>query len=556
MKKKLLKTLNILSGISCLFIIVILTLEFGFKFTPHNPNLFINIHNYLIYYLVFDIFIRLIFSQLKYFLTHPTDLLILIPIINFFFPLSLSNFYFTQITLLIIMLGRLLHIQSLFKHLKFKPPQMLILGFLFAIFIGSILLSLPIATTAKAISYSDAIFTATSAICVTGLVINDIGTTFTTFGLVVIMILIQIGGLGIMALSVFLAKLLNRKMSTKETSEFQESYATVNISDSFQVLKSIFLYTFLFEIIGACLLFLFWHKDFTSTKTAIFSSIFHSISAFCNAGFSLFSDSFVRYATFIPVILVVTSLIIIGGIGFPVMADLGRHLRNKRNYHLPLKLQTKIVLTTTLLLIVLGAIIIFASEYHNSLANYSLANKSLVAYFQSVTTRTAGFNTIDLNYFRSSTLFLLIILMYIGASPGSTGGGIKTSTFSLILLRTWNTLRSKDKANFAKRTISNENTLKALSIIFLSAITISVVFFIILTFENHSFLANLFETVSAFGTVGLSLGITKDLSNVGRIAIMILMFIGRLGPLTIAFALSRQKPKTNYSYPEENVLIA
>jgi trk system potassium uptake protein len=554
-KEKFLNLLNIFSGIVCLITGIVLTLEFGFHLTPQNETFFGILHNFVFTYFIIDILFRLILRGPYYFITHLTDLAIFIGLTNQIMKIHITQLYLTQLAMLIIMLGRLIHIHSFFKRLKFKPAQMLLIGFLFSIFIGSILLSLPIATHNTSIPYADAIFTATSAICVTGLVVNDISSTFTIFGQSVIMILIQIGGLGIMVLSVLLARVLNRKMSHRETQEFQESYSTTNISESFHILMSIFKFTFLFEAIGAICLFIFWQKDFENIFQAIFASVFHAISAFCNAGFSLFSNSFIGYATTPPIILTIAILIIIGGIGFPVIVDLTKHTK-KRKIKTPFRLHTKIVICTTIALIIIGATFIYHSEYNHSLTGFSFGEKCLISFFQSVTSRTAGFNSIDLNFFKNSTLFLLITLMYIGASPGSTGGGIKTSTVGVLLLTTWNTLRSRNKTEVGGRTISNENTLKSLSIIVLSAITISTFLYIILSFENQDFIKILFETISAFGTVGLSLGITKYLSIWSKMFIMVLMFIGRVGPLTIAFALSRQKAKTNFTYPEENILIA
>ncbi|MFC1770820.1 TrkH family potassium uptake protein [Candidatus Margulisiibacteriota bacterium] len=555
-KKKFLAILNVQSAIACLITGIVLTIQFGFKLSSQNEAFFYKLITYLAIYFIIDIFLRIFIRGPRHLLTHISDLAIFVLFINRFVPLPFSNLVIIQIAMLIIMLGRIVHIHQLFKNLKFKPAQMLIIGFLFCIFIGSILLSLPIATYKSAIPYPDAVFTATSAICVTGLVVNNISKTFTIFGLATIMLLMQIGGLGIMALSVVLARILNRKMSHSETLEFQQTYSTMSTSESWQALKAIFKFTFLFEAVGAGLLFFFWKNDFSSNLYALFASVFHSISAFCNAGFSLFSNSFVDYATNYSIVSVIAFLIIIGGIGFPVIVDLTNRLKN-RKIKTPIRLHTKIVLTATFLLLLSGTILILIGEYNGSLAPYSsLGKKSFVAFFQSVTARTAGFNTINLESFKLPTLFFLIILMYIGASPGSTGGGIKTSTASVLFLNAWNTLRSQDKTEISGRTISRENTRKALAIIILSAVLIAFFFYLLLSFEKHSFVKVLFETFSAFGTVGLSLGITKYLSFAGKMIIIVVMFIGRVGPLTLAYALARRKPKINYAYPKENILIA
>jgi trk system potassium uptake protein len=558
MNNKTTSFLNFVSGIGCLAIVALLTMELGFPLNAENRALFSSFHSYIFIFYFFDLLIRLFMGKpVRYIFTHPTDLFILFPFAiellpsQSLFPVALLE----QGSLLIVMLGRLMHINFLFKLLRLKPAQMLLMGFIFAIFIGSLLLSLPIATVDQNLTYVDSLFTATSAVCVTGLVVNDIGMKFTTFGQTVIMLLIQLGGLGIMTFSVLLVMLLNRKVSQRETVEFQQSYATGSMADTYKTIKSIIIFTLLLEAIGAFFLFVFWHNDFSSFGEAVYYSVFHSISAFCNAGFSLFSDSFISYATYAPVILTISFLIIVGGIGFPVMINLYNHFFNKKNTAI-IKFHTKITIMVTIFLLILGTIVIYASESNNALSEFNLFEKGLISFFHSVSVRTCGFNSIDLTIFNAGTLFFLIPLMFIGASPGSTGGGIKTTSFGVLIAVCWSTFNSRNKTEVGNRTLKNDDILKVIAIVILSATIIGVFLYLILLSETHSFLDCFFETVSAFGTVGLSLGITKYLSIIGKTFIIILMFIGRVGPLTIAFALSRQKPKTNYSYPEENVLIA
>lgn len=558
MRSKLLTLLNGLSGLVCLAMGVILTLEIGFEFSTSNPLLFALFHAIIVYYFFVDIGFRLLTrNRFKYFLTHPTDLILGLFAFNLLFP-TLPYFedpLIQQILFLIIMIGRIRHIKVIFNWLRFKPTQTLILGFIFSIFIGSLLLSLPLASSGEiGVSYIDALFIATSAICVTGLVTVDISSQFTVFGQSVILILIQIGGLGILSFSALVALFLSEKLSHKDSLELQQNYFTDNLKQTFSVIKNIFKFTIYIELLGAGLLWLFWFRQYDSLFDSIFSSIFHSVSAFCNAGFSLFPDSFVGYATQAPIILTISALIIVGGIGFPVIFNVMNHFSKKTFTH-GLKLQTKIVLIVTGILLVFGTVIIYISEYNLALQSFSFWDKWLVAFFQSVSLRTAGFNSIPIASLMPSTLFICIGLMYIGASPGSTGGGIKTTTFGLAMTGFWHTMTSKTRIHLSGRTVSQENIQKALTIITLSAITITSFLFMMLQFDSFDFLPFLFETVSAFSTVGLSTGITPELSIINKGVIMVLMLIGRIGPLTFVFALSRQRSESNYAYPEENVLI-
>lgn len=556
-RKKLIHVLTLTSGVGALAISVILALELGFKLSAQNKALFSTLHSALFVYLLADIFLRFFFQgHIRYLFTHPTDLFAVFPLLQPVLPQwdIETMFLLAQIALLLILLGRLMHIHYLFKFLKLKPAQMLLMGFIFAIFIGSLLLSLPIATTTQHIPYVDALFTATSAICVTGLTVVDTGSVFTFFGQIVVLVLIQIGGLGIMTLSALLTMLLHRKISRQDTVEFQSSYDTDTLSQTFHTIRSIFIFTFIIEFIGTGLLFLFWHQRFASWTAAAYSSIFHAISAFCNAGFSLYPNNFCSYATQAPVILTVSFLIIIGGIGFPVIINLWQRLIHRNGFN-RIRMNTKLTLWITLSLLIFGTLIILLTEYQHALAAYSPLDKLLISFFHSVSARTCGFNSIDLNQCYNATLFIMIILMYIGASPGSTGGGIKTTTFGVLLTVVLNTLRARDRVVFFGRTIGQNSIRKVLAVVILSAFFIILTVYGILLTDSFPFFKILFETVSAFGTVGLSLGITRYLSILGKLFIIILMYVGRVGPLTIAFALSRQRPQPNMTYPEGNVLI-
>ncbi|MCP4049520.1 MAG: hypothetical protein GY730_02285 [bacterium] len=558
MGKKILTFLNYLSGIICIITGVIITLEIIFSLNTENTHLYTTLHSFFFKFLITDLSIRLLVKKnIKFLLSQPADLLVFFPLIENILNLTKSpqHLFLTQIILIIIIIGRLKHTGMFFRIFKLKPAQMLLTGFLFAIFTGSLLLSLPVASVNEHLPYMDALFTAVSAVCVTGLVVNDIGTTFTLFGQIIILLLIQIGGLGIMTFSVLLTMILNKKISQRETQEFQQNYATFNLKDTFRTIRAIFIFTFIFEIAGSILLFIFWRPDFESVTQAMFSSLFHSVSAFCNAGFSLFPDSFVRYSTATPIIMTISVLIIFGGIGFPVIINLYRYMFHRRKNPL-IKLHTKITLTVTAVLLVFGTLIILFSEYNNALSSFNIFEKGLISFFHSVSARTCGFNSIDLNLFGPASLLIIISLMYIGASPGSTGGGIKTTTVGIFITACISTFRAQNKTEIAGRTIAREDILKALAIVILSALIILFFLFNLLLFEDFVFFETFFETVSAFGTAGLSLGTTRYLSIYGKMFIMIIMFIGRVGPLTVAYALAREKSKSNYAYPEESVLIA
>jgi trk system potassium uptake protein TrkH len=556
MKKNILLVLDVLSAITCICIGVLLLLETGFQLSISNKVLFAHLHTYVIEYFIVDIGLRLAFrgKPLKYLLLHPTDVLVLYPYFTVLFDLTNRSYYFIeQVGLLGIMLGRLPHVVGLLRRLRFKPTQMLVIGFLFTIFLGSLILSLPVSLVEN-VPYIDALFTATSAVCVTGLVVNDIGQTFSGFGQVVILILMQLGGLGIMTFSVLLIIFFHKKVSQSESQAFQESYATFNLSETFRTIGFIFKLTFFVEAVGAIALFLFWKNSFATWGEGVFYSVFHSVSAFCNAGFSLFSDNLAGFDTNIPVCLTIASLIIVGGLGFPVMLNLANFRKGIVGSRL--RLQTKMALVISGVLILFGTVAIFFGERQFALHGYSGSEQFLIAFFHSVSARTAGFNTVDLSLFHNATLLVVMVLMFIGASPGSTGGGIKTTTFGLLIVGFWNRIRLRSRIEVGGRTISTKNVLQALSIVILSVIVVFTFLYLVLFVEGGAFLTSLFEVVSAFGTAGFSLGMTEQLSNWGKMFIMILMFIGRLGTLTVAFALSRRKSEPNYAFPEEKVVTA
>lgn len=441
-------------------------------------------------------------------------------------------------------------------EIKFHPAQVLAISFIIAICVGTALLLLPFSTKSGHISFVDALFTATSGICVTGLIVQDTPAYFSPVGQVIIITLIQLGGLGIMTFSTLILLVAGRKISIKDRVIIQEGFHPGGSRDVKSIIKNIFLYTAVFEAAGMLSLFIRWQKEFPWPK-ALAHSAFHSISAFCNAGFSLFSKNFLSYRNDTWINLTIILLIVSGGLGFLVLQEIKEKfscvLRRKK---LPLSLHTKLVLTTTSFLIVVSFILFFIVEWNHSLKTFTLKEKILSSLFQVVTPRTAGFNTIDLNSLSIASVFLLILLMFVGASPGSTGGGVKTSAVGVMIAFLRSKITARDSVNIYYRTLPLETVMKAFTVVTLALCLISFSSFILLLTQPWSSLREIFfEVFSAFGTVGLSLGITQKLSDLGKIMIILTMYIGRIGPLTLLYAFSRQRAFGRFEYVEESVMI-
>lgn len=433
------------------------------------------------------------------------------------------------------------------------PSRVLVTGFLSVILLGAIILSLPISSASgESTNFLTALFTATSAVCVTGLVVVDTGTYWSTFGQTVIISLIQVGGLGFMTMAVLFALLMGRRISFRERLLIQESLNVIDLSGLVRLAKQVLIITFSIQLIIAILLMVRLIPEFGLTKGTWFS-IFHAISGFNNAGFDLMGNfqGLTRYVGDPIVNLAITADIILGGIGFTVISDLLRFHRTKK-----LSVHTRFALVLTAGLLVFAAAVIFVLELNNTLAPLSFGSKLWASWFQAVTPRTAGFNTLDTAALRPATLFFMIILMFIGASPGSTGGGIKTTTFGMLGLAVYSLARGKDDPELFQRRIPKDLIYKGLSIVLLAMSWVAFAALVLSITEKADFLTILFEVVSAFGTVGLSAGLTTKLSSVGQCIIIFTMFLGRLGPLTLAFALaSKQKRKQHIRYPEERVII-
>ncbi len=433
-----------------------------------------------------------------------------------------------------------------------RPAAALVASFAAVIMVGTGLLLLPASTPAgNPITLTDALFTATSATCVTGLIVRSTPHGFTAFGKTIILILIQLGGLGIMTFSVALILTLGKKISKSQEVILRDALNEENIRSARRLLKFLIYFTFGTELIGAIFIF-FCLKPYFPAGEAAKYAVFHSVSAFCNAGFSLFDTSLMKFSENPTLIVVFSVLIILGGLGFVVIGDtLNRLLRKTKK----LKIHTKIVLVATVALIAAGTILFYAAEKNNALAGMGERDKWFNSYFQSVTARTAGFNTVDISKITSASKLVLSFLMFVGASPGGTGGGIKTITFFMLLLLALCHLRNRESITIFKRSVPSFFARRAVTIFVYAGAVVTVAFAILLFLEPLPFENLLFETISAFGTVGLSTGITPSLSNASKFVIIILMFLGRLGPLTIALAAIGAGKRVPISYASERIML-
>ena len=445
-----------------------------------------------------------------------------------------------------------------------NPQRMILLSFLIVILLGTGLLMIPSATIQPgAPTVIDALFTATSATCVTGLVVSETIRTYTLFGQIVILCLIQLGGLGIMTFSTFFMFLFVGKLSISGRDILIDTFSQNPMVELGKLLKIVFLFTLFLECSGWLLLSLRFSQDYPLGE-AVYYGLFQSISAFCNAGFNILENGYYTYATDLYFNIINILLIIAGGLGFIVILDISTQLKHLRKGFIKrLSLHTKIVLTTTGLLIAGGAVIFYLLEYNNSLLEANHTEKILMAVFQSTTSRTAGFNTVSIESLTLPTMFILLILMFIGASPGSCGGGIKTTTFMLFVQNILKQFSNYKDINIYSRRVPNVTLSRAIAIVFFAIFTVGLFVFMLILSEiyfsghaNHeiNLMDILFEVVSAFGTVGLSTGITGTLSPVGKIIITLLMYLGRLGPLTLVFAL-RSKEISSIRYMKEDILV-
>ncbi|WP_261304667.1 TrkH family potassium uptake protein [Paenibacillus andongensis] len=441
---------------------------------------------------------------------------------------------------------------------RLTPPQILVLGFAAIIFLGAGLLTLPFASaTGHSIAFIDALFTATSATCVTGLVVVDTGSAYTMFGQIVIVSLIQIGGLGFMTMATLIAFAFRKKITLKERLVLQEAFNQGSMEGIVRLIRKVIIYSLSIEAIAAVIFTIRWTFDLGFPK-ALYFGIWHAISMFNNAGFDLFGTvdapfvSFTAYANDFVVNFVVMALIVLGGIGFIVMSDLMDYKTKKK-----LSLHSKVVLSMTGFLIVFGALVIFIFEFTNNrtMGSLDMGGKILASFFQSVAPRTAGPNTVDIGALRQASQFFIVILMFIGASPGSTGGGIKTTTFTILISAIVTMIRGKEDIVIFRYRLAKDRILKAITLTMMALFLVIFVTMLLSTTEDAQLLKILFEVTSAFGTVGLTMGLTPELTTFGKILISLTMFAGRLGPITLAYALQPKQEKELYRYPEGKITI-
>lgn len=459
-----------------------------------------------------------------------------------------------------------------FKRRLFNPAQLFIISFLLLILIATLLLLLPKAANEE-ISALDALFTATSAVCVTGLIVVDTGTYFTQFGQTIILIFIQLGGLGIMTFASYFSYFFRGGSSYENQIMLKDMTNSEKIGEVFSVLKKIILLTFSIELVGAVFIYLSIDKGiFPGILSKMNFSIFHSISSFCNAGFSTLENSLYEPAFKFnySMQLIIVFLFILGGIGFPILFNLYKYFsyyfknqflkysRPGESVYTPwiINLNTRIVLATTAILLFTGTLLFYFFEYSNTLEEHSTFGKIVVAFFGAATPRTAGFNSVDISALNFSTILVILILMWIGASPGSTGGGIKTSTFALATFNFISLARGKDRIEVFRREISDFSIRRAFAIIALSLMVIGSSIFLVASFDSDKTLLSIaFESFSAYSTVGLSTGITSELSAPSKLVIIATMFIGRVSMLSIMIALFRRVKHLNYKYPKEEILM-
>ena len=441
-----------------------------------------------------------------------------------------------------------------------QPGRKVLVYFVVTILIGAAALHLPAAAAGKPVSLVDALFTATSAVCVTGLIVVDTEHDFSRFGQVIIMILIQLGGLGIMTFATGLLVMAGARVAFPDRLGFTQSLHSGSSITPTSLLLAVAVTTLVIELAGAILLFFQFLGPF-GPGDAAFHAVFHSVSAFCNAGFSTFSNSLEGYSGNSLLLLTFAGLIILGGLGFSVFVDISERLvGNKQRF----SLHTKLCLAVTAVLIIAGTVVFWLLESGRAFAGEGPVNRLVNAFFQSVTCRTAGFNAVPQRSLTEVSLLVSMILMFIGGCPGSTAGGIKTTTFGTVVLTMWGRFRGRRSVAAFHRSIASDSIFRAVTVVLLAILVIVISFVLLMGtgdravqhFLSHGwFLDNLFEIVSAFGTVGLSLGMTENLNTTGKLIIIVTMFVGRVGLLTLAFSLARPRRRGEIVYAEEQVMI-
>jgi len=440
------------------------------------------------------------------------------------------------------------------------PTSLLLFSYILSIALGTAALMMPASTVKGAIGFIDALFTATSAVCVTGLIVVDTGGCFTLIGQCVILFLIQVGALGIMTISVALFQIIGKRVLFQQRMAMQEAFSYTPREDIYSLIRSVLVFTVFAELTGALILFFYWSNAYNLPRAA-FLAVFHSVSAFCNAGFSLFENSLMAEGSSLTVNATIMALIILGGIGFPVVYEIYARLRGVQKGKV--SIQTKTVVITSTVLILAGALIILISQ-EEIVRTLGPGKGVQAAFFQSVTCRTAGFSSLDISSLNTAVLLFMMFLMLVGGSPGSCSGGIKTTTLAVLAVFSWSRLRRLKCVNLFHKTIPQETVSKSVMLTVLSLFTIFFVVFLILLVDpehgtrlegNRQFLTYIFEGVSAFATVGLSMGLTAKLTVFGKIMLIVLMIIGRVGVPAFTYILADTGAPKGIQYAEENLMI-
>lgn len=467
----------------------------------------------------------------------------------------LSLLAVAQAVLLLLLLAQQQTTLEILRGFFDRPSRLIAASFGGVILIGTVLLSFPAAAAAPgAVSPLDALFTATSATCVTGLIVLDTPGDFSRFGQAVILVLIQVGGLGIMTLSTFAALILGGSLGLRGERALSELLDLQTAPTAYRLTRFIVLSTLALEAVGAVGLALSYRAAGLPLGEAAWRGLFHAVSAFCNAGFALQSDSIVLFQGSPAPLLIHAVLITLGGFGFVVLAAVGTRLVRRERRPLPVQVRT--VLAASALLVGAGAALYAACEWQRSLGGLAAGDKLLNALFQSVTLRTAGFNTVDFGELRAATALFMVLFMFVGAAPGSTGGGIKVTTAAVLLIAIRSAVRPGEPATLFGREVPREIVLRSLAIAVVSLGVVTAGLFLLLLFEPQPFLDLLFEATSAFGTVGLSLGATAELGPAGKLIIIALMFVGRTGPLTLALVLGTGSARrAAVRYPETRIMV-
>jgi potassium uptake TrkH family protein len=584
------------NGVSILFrtltmiasaaVLVVFIIYYGFPNTPEQEKIYLQIIKWSFFVYLLNYFVRMYYSRefirfIKEYMIE-TVLMGLFVLDNVFFwftgsqlikeiitTVGIKNYeplynLVLQAYILIFVWMDVVAYNQLMLNIKIKPALLFVLSFFSIIIVGTLTLMLPEMTyTEGSMPFIDALFTAVSATCVTGLIVVDTAHYFTFKGHLVIMVLIQIGGIGIVSFASFFALFLKTGVGIKHQTVLQDFLSEDSLYNTRRLLRQIIVYTVIIELIGAWMIFMLWSPEiqFSSLGEKLFYSVFHALSAFNNAGFSLYSMGMMEGVLRTSFILhiVIAMLIILGGLGFPALRDLTEPSRLRERMQKPWKdwkTSTIVAVNASAILIVSGMIFFYFLEKDNVLLGMNSMEAAIASFFQSVTTRTAGFNTVDIAALKVPTLILFMFLMYIGASSGGTGGGIKTSTFFVLVLLAIGTIKGKKKIDFRRRTISFEIVNKAVTILLFSASYIVLAVFVLSITDAEKPILNLaFETVSAFGTVGLSANVTPFLSDYGKMIIAFTMFMGRVGTLTLAFAVSSPSSSTAYKYPNTHMMV-